>query len=1153
MYLDYSKLEFDKAGMPEYPELLLETMSEEPIGVLSGVSGLHFSIKLSEPSQMSFDIASVLDSGEANPLYGRVEGYKLVYTASYGIYLLMKPETTTDGLKELKHVTGYSIEKELDGKKFFLAEGTYKFYNPVNPADTDTVVGLFLSSAPGWSVGTVSSTLYGKYRTFDEYNDYLLPFAYNGMKEKYHAVAVADSYRRTWSFYDADEEVSTLPIYLDFDNLLRSGTLTPMDDEMVTALRPHGSDGLDIRAVNPIGGGWLYDLGHFIANGDIPTSLGEKWNQWQRTVLNRRGQYRALRALEASAIAQTLSAQAALTDLQGELTGLEERRNIAIQQQSAETTAAGKAYQAQVVADLYCQIEGGTASTGTTYVGKKPDIRAKQAEINTLSANAETYTARAEAIATELSLSNSFTEEELSVLRRYFIEQDVTEETFVGTDIDTSVSGSNVSLTDETIRISGGTIVETALADFGKTLYTISGGTFILSGSHAARGDVIRGTMEVKNSTGEFVLSFYAGTITAGGTTSPSGTISVTGTISYLTADIAAVETDGVTERVGSVMVFETASGSLYLTTNVSDYQKYSVELELYDYAVELLSDLAYPTYEFSVDSGNFLFAKEFAPFRDALELGKGVYLRLNENEVITPYIIEFELDFEDRSKFFIVFSNRFKRYDNVATLKDMVEKSYSSSHTFDAAKHVYGQTAEQASTVSDFMKASLDAAVNRILAGGQTVTIDASGINIGADGTNRQIRITSDMMAFSDDNFRTAKMALGYFTWTDTDAKWPGGAKYGSYYGLNADVVAGRLLVGNELYIESESDTGVKGFKFDSTGAWLNNATFVLQQDGGGQLLLDPSTGLAGGLSGLYTTNGTSVVPTFKNGSELILDSDGMPKNANFFFDLKTGDAYLRGKVFADSGYFKGDVYANNFYFNDGNNVRTLINQATKSVDFSDLDYIDLGLIVLDGVNGKITFKEAPIQYQYSVNGTSGWHATETSSDKYRRESYDGGDTWGSAYQYRGTDGAPGQNGSDADVTWANVKTALQRAASTQTSFITADSAGAPNIYGGKIYGSTFYGNTFNIYPIDASDYSGAFNIFGGFNGTTDHFLRIRYDGNNIPTVFFESPKGAYANWDFPVTYIDGNISFYTGSQIDLSLATITNWGSNRPVAVFG
>ena len=50
------------------------------------------------------------------------------------------------------------------------------------------------------------------------------------------------------------------------------------------------------------------------------------------------------------------------------------------------------------------------------------------------------------------------------------------------------------------------------------------------------------------------------------------------------------------------------------------------------------------------------------------------------------PILIEFELDFEDKDKFSLVFSNRFKRHDNVNTLKDMIEQSYSSSRTLTPA-----------------------------------------------------------------------------------------------------------------------------------------------------------------------------------------------------------------------------------------------------------------------------------------------------------------------------------------------------------------------------------------------------------------------------------------------------------------------------------
>ena len=165
--------------------------------------------------------------------------------------------------------------------------------------------------------------------------------------------------------------------------------------------------------------------------------------------------------------------------------------------------------------------------------------------------------------------------------------------------------------------------------------------------------------------------------------TAASGMVTMSGTLSGFSTNVSPTTTRYptdlgediyITTDEGTALSFN-ASGSMYLTANVSDYQRYSVEMELYEWAVDTLDDVATPTYEFSVNSANFIFAQEFAPFRNQLELGKGVYLNVGGRRgkyTITPYIIEFELDFEERNQFSIVFSNRFKRHDNVNMIEGL-------------------------------------------------------------------------------------------------------------------------------------------------------------------------------------------------------------------------------------------------------------------------------------------------------------------------------------------------------------------------------------------------------------------------------------------------------------------------------------------------
>lgn len=1152
MYLDYSKLEFDRDGLPETPELALKTLGDKMIGTIPGVYNLKFNIKFSEPSEISFDIPSVI-KGKPNPLYDDVAGYKQIYTKCYGVYETLNPSTESDGIMDVKHVKGYSYEKTLESKKLFLEEGTFNFWNPASP--TDTVLGRILEVAIGWSAGYVSPSLIGRYRTFDQYDDYILSFVYNQAPEKYRCVFVFDTYKRTINVYDVDEERPSLPIYLDFDNLVQSLGIEEKSDELVTAIRPYGSDDLDIREVNPIGTNWIYDLSYFIANGDIGEPLASKWVLWQKSILNRQAYYRGLTALRASSTARLTAAKAALTDLNGELDSLTAQQSVTIQAIAMEITDEGKAYQQS----LLDEINGKIAAKKSEVYAQEADIASIERELDP--DNPSSYTAQIKAVVDDLSISNYFTEEEYKELSSFLIEQDIREDTFVATDVDTTITGSSYPLSGQTLSVSSSAIVEVDLtSQFSKKMYTMSGGSFSLAGSNPISGDIIRGTLEV-GPDNRYVLSFYAGTIQTSGKSAPNGMVTMSGTLNSLSTDVTTVTTRYPTDlgediyistREGTFLSFA-ASGSLYVTASVNEYQRYSVEMELYEYAVGVLDDLATPTYEFSVDTGNFLFAKEFTPFRNQLELGKGVYLNVGGKQPITPYIIEFELDFENPDEFSIVFSNRFKRHDNVNTLKDMIESSYSTSRSFDASKYIYNQASNQAPMVSEFMNSSLDAAKNTILgAANQSVVISGAGIQVGGD-SKFQIRIVDSMIAMTDDNWATCKMALGRFA----------SPEVGEYFGVNAEVIGGKLIVGNNLILENPTDDGVMQFKVDSTGAWLYNSRFVLQNENG-LIISDPQYGIAAGTKLLFNTNGTTVTPEFLDeAGEITFDKDGMPKDANFFLDINTGNAYFRGKVYATDGVFNGTVYAKDGDFSGtlkaakldgdllvdkgkngwirGPGLSIGGNYETGMGNF----YVDQsGNVTMKGsINmslGDITWgSNTPVKYQFSTSIYGPWHDTMYASDKYRRDSTDGGKTWGTAYQFVGTDG---ENGNDADVTRNNIARAMLSAESDDGLYakvingktcllIRAEAIQAGDITGVNIRGGKFYNTSGGAYMIvgGSGDY-GDLALYQGRSGTK--VFQVYDEGTGSIGVYGYGHRflnvsttgcSALGSWDFSGATVTG------------------------------
>lgn len=913
MYLNYSEIEFDSYGRPEQPELVLQTLDGSIIGVINNAYDLQFNIKYSELSELRFSLPAY-SNGIPTHLYNRVTGYKLIYTKHYGVYLVMNPVVTGDGIEEVKDVRCYSIEKELDAKNFFLEEGTFNFWNPSSP--TDTVLGRILESSAGWSVGEVSPSLIGKYRTFDSYSDRLLSFIYNNAPEKFRCAFVFDPYQKTISAYDLDAETTILPIYLDFDNLVESVEVSELTDDLVTAISPFGSDDLDIRAVNPIGTNWIYDLSHFISAGDISPELAAKWEAWQSSILSNQGYYTGLIAMRSSATSRVLVAKAELTDLQGELQDLTNQQSVIIQQ----------------IANKDNTLQDDLNEVNNLISAKKKEISDKESEIGEIDSeiNDENsgYTAQIKAITDKLSLTNedNFTADEYNTLTKYFIEQDITENTFVATSIDTTMSGSFFDFSNTSMSVSGSHITEIDMPEsIAKTMYTITGGSFEIVGNEnkSISGDVIRGTLDLSDN-GSFVMSLYAGTIKSGDAQAQSGMISVYGSLEDFKNDIHDILTGDVVTREGAQLSFVSDDATIYMTANVSEYQKYSTQMELYDYAKDVLKDLSSPTYEFSIDSANFLFAQEFESFKNSLRLGDGVYLKLHGDEVVTPRIIEFEFEFEDWSKISLVFSNQFKRRDNVNTFKDMVESSYSSGRNFDSSKYIYNQTASQASAVSAYMSNSLDAAKQSIhAASNNTVVIDGAGIHVGGDSA-RQIRIVDSMIAMTDDGWQTAKLAIGNFVSEDV----------GNYWGINADLIGGKLIIGNNLILENETDDGVMQFKVDSTGAWLNNSTFVLQKDNGGKIIIDPKYGIVAGTNALFNVDGTTISPSFidPDTGEIVLDDDGFPENTNFYLDMRDGSAYFRGEVQATTGSIGGWTIGENQLYSGSGSTFVALNSSKAS-----------------------------------------------------------------------------------------------------------------------------------------------------------------------------------------------------------------------------
>lgn len=855
-------------------------------------------LKFIEPSTAVFQYPKRVD-GARTPFFDELVKDKLVDIAPYGLFVISGTNDTSNGVKKVKEVSLYSLEYELAAKQAVFAEGTYNLWNPADAENT--VLGMVLENSMHWKVGYVSPALIGRYRTFDQIDTKVLNFLQETAQEKYGCIFLFDTYTRTISAYDVDDPVEMTPVYLSYTNLLKQGVIDELDDSIITKLSVHGADDIDIRNVNPTGDNFLYNLDYYIQNGDLPQALAQKWRGWQNAIFAQQPYYTSLVALRNAATARHVAETARLTDMQNTLATLDNTRSTFLQMQM----------QLNKGSEQWNYFQDRLDETAVEYTKLEDKISSQKALLADIQAEISGHTANIVQVNQALKLSGFFTGEELGVLDHYFRQDSITESSFAVFDVSVSAGDSFAELANAGIQLTDTKLTEVE-CEGGHRIASIAGGKVTMAGGdQSVTANIVSGTLD--HAGGQVVCSLFLGSGSMNSEAFPSGNLTMVCTSSYDDDALLSGMTrhEDVTESpdgsishtsyyyTGNAAI--TANGAaVYFTRNVTEYQRYAVEQDLYDYGAKCLRDLSSPTYTFEIESGNIIFAKEFEAFKNALRLGARCYLQLESDLCLTPILIEIHFSFDKPDQFSLIFSNQFKRTDQLSSLSDEVKEAASLSRSYDSGRFNYGENNNTTTWVKDLIREGYDAALAQIKAGKDNmVTIDQAGIKISsADGVDT-IYLNNGMIALVDKRTNTVKLAMGHFLnpATGTD-----------FIGILADIIGGTLLAGQNLIIECpDPNGGVMQFKVDSSGVIINNGRMYMSSDVG-HMGWDAKYGFFAGTKDLFVTTDTGhVLPTCINADgSMKLDADGFPENTNVWIGID-GKVYIRGNINAKNTLLNG------------------------------------------------------------------------------------------------------------------------------------------------------------------------------------------------------------------------------------------------------
>lgn len=237
------------------------------------------------------------------------EGY---YDLPMRWFVITSVNEESDGISSTKSVSAYSYEYTLSQRAISLTSGTLPLYVPeeivsliksddwvidkeqssstvIRGAQTikTGVLNQILDLFPSWSIGHISQELMTCYRTFDDVdNANVYSFLMNDVQKAYQCYFVFDNDAKTISAYTQDDIIYDSNIVLSWDDAIKHLQITDSDLAFTTALRGHTADDTyGLGLVNPTGNSTTYNFDSLIDEMDFVADSSDD-DPWERNKID---------------------------------------------------------------------------------------------------------------------------------------------------------------------------------------------------------------------------------------------------------------------------------------------------------------------------------------------------------------------------------------------------------------------------------------------------------------------------------------------------------------------------------------------------------------------------------------------------------------------------------------------------------------------------------------------------------------------------------------------------------------------------------------------------------------------------------------------------------------------------------------------------
>ncbi len=280
-------------------------------------------------------------------------------------------------------------------------------------------------------------------------------------------------------------------------------------------------------------------------------------------------------------------------------------------------------------------------------------------------------------------------------------------------------------------------------------------------------------------------------------------------------------------------------SNSNYISDGLNNAQLFQKALEFLDVAANEIYKSSELQHSISTSLNNLLAIEKFKPLVKFFKNGNWIRVRVDD-KIYKLRLLEYSISFGDFESIPVEFSDVTKIKNGITDVQNVFEQASSVASSYDAVTRQAKKGNVAKGTIEQWIDEGLSAANVQIQNNdSEEVLLTKNGLlarsydDITGTYSPEQLKITHNIMAYTDDDWRTVRQSIGkheYKLYDKDENQFVD--KIG--YGMNADfvtagIVSGSQIIGGDVYSDNYSVT-------NATGSYLNlrDGTFSF---GGGSL----------------------------------------------------------------------------------------------------------------------------------------------------------------------------------------------------------------------------------------------------------------------------------------------------------------------------